>query len=137
LAASVPGPAGVNSEAARRQAWQAEIDRLRATGAAQRTSAALTVTGLVGVEAEPRKGIRFTLWTPAGVASIAILDMVSRRWLATFTSAEETSTQIEVAFTAALESEGLLDVADQRAALRTALASGDGCGSSGGRSTSC
>jgi hypothetical protein len=59
------------------------------------------------------------------VASIAILDMVSRRWLATFTSAEETSTQIEVAFTAALESEGLLDVADQRAALRTALASGD------------
>jgi transposase InsO family protein len=69
----------------------------------------------------------FTHWTRAGMASIAILDMVSRKWLTTLTSAQETSTQIEVAFTAALECEGLLDVADHRAttALRTALASGD------------
>ena len=68
-----------------------------------------------------------THWTRAGVASIAILDMVSRKWLTTLTSAEETSTQVEVAFTAALEAEGLLDAADARAtaALRAALASGD------------
>ena len=31
----------------------------------------------------------FTHWTRAGVASIAILDMVSRKWLTTLTSAEE------------------------------------------------
>jgi putative transposase len=42
-------------------------------------------------------------------------------------SAEETSTQIEVAFTAALQAEGLLAEADARAtaALREALLSGD------------
>jgi transposase InsO family protein len=69
----------------------------------------------------------FTHWTRAGVASIAILDMVSRKWLVTLTSAEETSTQVEVAFTAALEAEQLLEAADARAskALRAALASGD------------
>jgi transposase InsO family protein len=69
----------------------------------------------------------FTHWSRADVASIAILDMVSRKWLVTLTSAEESSTQVEVAFTAALETEGLLEGADARAsaALRTALASGD------------
>jgi putative transposase len=69
----------------------------------------------------------FTHWTRAGVASIAILDMVSRKWLTTLTSAEESSTQVEVAFTAALAAENLLELADQRAtqALRAALASGD------------
>jgi putative transposase len=69
----------------------------------------------------------FTHWTHAGVASIAILDMVSRKWLTTLTSAEESSTQVEVAFTAALAAENLLELADQRAtqALRAALASGD------------
>jgi putative transposase len=69
----------------------------------------------------------FTHWTRAGVASIAILDMVSRKWLTTLTSAEESSTQVEVAFTAALEAERLLQLADQRAtsALRAALATGD------------
>jgi putative transposase len=68
-----------------------------------------------------------THWTRAGVASVAILDMVCRKWLTTLTCPEETSTQIEVAFTAALEAEGLLQLADQRAtaALRAALASGE------------
>ena len=44
-----------------------------------------------------------------------------------WTSAEETSTQVEVAFTAALDAEGLLDLADARAsaALRAAISSGD------------
>jgi transposase InsO family protein len=69
----------------------------------------------------------FTHWPRARVASIAILDVVSRKWLTTLTSAQESSTQVEVAFTTALDAEGLLDAADERAtaALRAALASGD------------
>jgi putative transposase len=69
----------------------------------------------------------FTHWPRARVASIAIEDRVSRKWLATVTSPEETSTQVEVAFLAALHAEHLLDEADARAtaALRAALASGD------------
>ena len=72
-------------------------------------------------------GYDFTCWTRAGVASIAILDIVSRKWLATLTSPEQTSTQIEVAFLNALDAEGLLELADQRAteALRQVLLSGD------------
>jgi hypothetical protein len=61
---------------------------------------------------------------------VAVLDMVSRKWLATVCSAEETSTQVEVAFTAALDTEALLDDIDHidavdSAALRQALACGD------------
>lgn len=69
----------------------------------------------------------FTHFTRAGVASIAILDVVSRKWLGTLTSPEESSTQVEVAFLAALEAEELLELADQRAteALRAALRCGD------------
>jgi putative transposase len=69
----------------------------------------------------------FTHWTRARRASIAILDVVSRKWLATLTSAEETSTQVEAAFLAALDAEHLLELADERAtaALRAAIASGD------------
>jgi transposase InsO family protein len=69
----------------------------------------------------------FTHWTRAAVCSIAIIDVVSREWLTTLTSVEESSTQVEVAFTAALESEDLLTEADARgsAALRAALAAGD------------
>ena len=39
---------------------------------------------------------------------------MSRRWLATLVSAEETSTQIEVAFCAALRAEGLEERIDAR-----------------------
>ena len=55
------------------------------------------------------------------------MDIVSRKWLATLTSAEETSTQVEACFLAALEAEGLLEDADQRAtaALRAAIESGE------------
>jgi putative transposase len=72
-------------------------------------------------------GYDFTHWTRAGVASVAIIDIVSRKWITTVTSAEESSTQVEVAFTQALEAEGLWHAADQRAtdALVAALASGD------------
>ena len=52
--------------------------------------------------------------------------MVSRTWLAMLTSPEETSTQVETAFLAALEVEGLPELADElaTAALREAIASG-------------
>jgi putative transposase len=69
----------------------------------------------------------FTHWTRARRASIAILDVVSRKWLATLTSPEETSTQVEACFLAALDAEDLLELADEMAtaALREAIASGD------------
>ncbi len=53
--------------------------------------------------------------------------MVSRKWPATLTTAEETSTQVEACFLAALDDQDLLQAADQRAtaALREAIASGD------------
>lgn len=72
-------------------------------------------------------GYDFTHFTRAGVAAVAILDIVSRKWIGTVVSAEETSTQVEVAFTGALESEDLWQAADQRAteALVAALACGD------------
>lgn len=40
-----------------------------------------------------------------GWCAIAVIDVVSRKWLATVVSAEETSTQVEVAFTRALVAE--------------------------------
>ena len=72
-------------------------------------------------------GYDFTHWGRARRASIAILDIVSRKWLATLTSAEESSTQVEACFLAALEAEDLLEDADQRAtaALRAAIESGE------------
>jgi transposase InsO family protein len=44
-------------------------------------------------------------------AVIVIEDLVSRKWLTHLVSPEETSTQVAVAFTAALHTEGLLDEA--------------------------
>jgi len=69
----------------------------------------------------------FTHFTRARRAAIAILDMVSRKWLTTLVSAEESSVQVEVAFLAALDAEDLLALADARAsaALRCALAAGN------------
>ena len=49
-----------------------------------------------------------------GWRAIAVIDVVSRKWLSTVVSAEETSTQVEVAFTRALVGDGkeyLLDEA--------------------------
>ncbi len=68
----------------------------------------------------------FTHFTRARRCAVAVLDMVSRKWVATLVSAEETSTQVEGCFLAALEAEGLLDVIDARDSevLREALLSG-------------
>jgi transposase InsO family protein len=64
----------------------------------------------------------FTHFTRARRVAVAVMDVVSRRWLTTLVSAEETSTQVEAAFTAALAGEGLADRID--AALLAALRAG-------------
>ncbi len=53
----------------------------------------------------------FTHFARARRAAIAILDMVSRKWLTTLLAAEESSTQVEVAFTAALDADGMTEAA--------------------------
>lgn len=55
----------------------------------------------------------FTHFTRAKRCAIAVLDVVSRYWLATVVSAEESSTQVEVAFTAALIADGKADLLEQ------------------------
>jgi transposase InsO family protein len=55
-----------------------------------------------------------THFTAAGVAATVVEDLVSRKWLAEIVSAEETSTQIQVVFTEALEAEGLLELVGAR-----------------------
>jgi putative transposase len=69
----------------------------------------------------------FTHFSRARRAAVAVLDVVSRKWLSTVVCAEETSSQVEVAFTAALDDEGLLAAAEAAgsAALRAVLAAGD------------
>jgi transposase InsO family protein len=49
-----------------------------------------------------------THFTKAKVAVTAIEDLVSRKWIADIVSAEETSTQVQIVFADALESEGLM-----------------------------
>ena len=58
----------------------------------------------------------------------AILDVVTRKWLATLVTAEETATQVQVVFCDALDSEGLWPVVEARQAERARHGddSGDG-----------
>lgn len=55
-----------------------------------------------------------THFTRAGMAVLIIEDLVSRKWITEIVSSEETSTQVEVGFTEALEAEGLLGAVDAR-----------------------
>ncbi|MEI2784124.1 MAG: hypothetical protein V9E82_00215 [Candidatus Nanopelagicales bacterium] len=55
-----------------------------------------------------------THFTRAGMAVLIIEDLVSRKWITEIVSVEETSTQVELAFTAALQAEGLLEAVDAR-----------------------
>jgi transposase InsO family protein len=55
-----------------------------------------------------------THFTRAGMAVLIIEDLVSRKWITEIVSSEETHTQVELAFTAALEAEGLLEAVDAR-----------------------
>src|SRR5262249_47352414 len=64
----------------------------------------------------------FTHFRAAKRCAVAVLDVVSRYWLATVVSAEESSTQIEVAFTRALVADGKEHLLD--AQLLAELASG-------------
>ncbi|MGH3520297.1 MAG: transposase [Haloechinothrix sp.] len=50
---------------------------------------------------------------PGTWCAIAVIDVVSRKWLATVVSAEETSTQVEVAFTRALVADGKEHLLDE------------------------
>jgi putative transposase len=53
-----------------------------------------------------------THFPAAGMAVLIIEDLVSRKWITEIVSVEETSTQVELAFTAALDAEGLLEAVD-------------------------
>lgn len=55
----------------------------------------------------------FTHFTAAGRCAVAVLDVISRYWLATVVSAEESSVQVEVAFTRALVADGKEDLLEQ------------------------
>jgi putative transposase len=56
-----------------------------------------------------------THFTQAGMTVLIIEDLVSRKWLTHVVSVEETHTQVELAFTAALHGEGLYQAALARA----------------------
>ncbi|MDN5861348.1 MAG: integrase core domain-containing protein, partial [Pseudonocardia sp.] len=72
-------------------------------------------------------GYDFTHFPRADRAVIAIIDVVSRKWITTVCSAEESSTQVEIAFTRALDAEDLWHAADAAATaeLVKALVDGD------------
>ncbi len=55
-----------------------------------------------------------THFTASGMAVLIVEDLVSRKWLTEVVSSEETSTQVAVGFTRALEAEGLLEVIEER-----------------------
>jgi putative transposase len=55
-----------------------------------------------------------THFPAAGMAVLIIEDLVSRKWLTEVVSVEETSTQVKLAFTIALEAEGLLEAVEAR-----------------------
>ena len=56
----------------------------------------------------------FTHFRAAKRCAVAVLDVVSRYWLSTVVSAEESSTQIEVAFTRALVADGKEHLLDEQ-----------------------
>jgi putative transposase len=55
-----------------------------------------------------------THFTAARMAALIIEDPVSRKWLATVVSVEETSTRVEIGFTHALDAESLLEAVEAR-----------------------
>lgn len=55
-----------------------------------------------------------THFTRCGMAVLAIIDLVSRKWICEVVSSEETSTQVEIGFDKALELEGIYDDLEAR-----------------------
>lgn len=56
-----------------------------------------------------------THFPKCGMAVVIVMDLVSRKWLTEVVSAEETSTQVKLAFTDALELEGILPLVEAQA----------------------
>ena len=54
----------------------------------------------------------FTHFSASRRCAVAVVDVVSRYWLSTVVSAQETSTQVEVAFTRALVADGKAHLLD-------------------------
>jgi putative transposase len=73
----------------------------------------------VGLGRDPLRAL------PGRPNAFAIIDLVSRKWLATLLSAEETSTQVEVVFGDALGAEGLMELVAARQDGRVDLAQDD------------
>ena len=61
-----------------------------------------------------------THFPAAGMAVLIIEDLVSRKWITEVVSVEETSTQVKLGFTRALEIEGLMPVVEARQAAELA-----------------
>jgi putative transposase len=63
------------------------------------------------VDYTPRQvwGYDFSAFPTAGTSALAILDLVSRKWIDTMLCPEATHVQVQALFTRALEREGLLD----------------------------
>jgi transposase InsO family protein len=59
-----------------------------------------------------------THFTAAGRVAFAVMDVVSRKWLRTLVTTEESATQVEVLFTGALDGEGLWERIEARQAER-------------------
>lgn len=55
-------------------------------------------------------GYDFSAFTAAGTSALAILDLVSRKWIDTMLCAEATEVQVQALFIRALEAEGLLQM---------------------------
>lgn len=49
-----------------------------------------------------------------GVSALAIMDLVTRKWICEIVSSEQTTTQVQAAFLDALETEGLLELVEAR-----------------------
>jgi putative transposase len=58
----------------------------------------------------------FSHFTAAGRVAFAVMDVVSRKWLRTLVTTEESATQVEVLFTGALDDEGLWERIEARQA---------------------
>ena len=73
---------------------------------AHRSLAAVGGAAVAGGGRDPRPG--GSHFTRAKLTTFAIVDVVSRKWIATVVTAEESSTQVQLLFAEALDAEGLV-----------------------------
>ena len=67
------------------------------------------MAGVGRVQAQQVWGYDFSEFPAASTSALAILDLVSRKWIDTLLCPEATHVQVQALFTRALEREGLLD----------------------------